>query len=832
MRPATQVLLFAVVFFVIVCLADGVTGYLMGPDESLWRSLLWGQSYKDVIHSISVTIAFVVFGLMSAKALSRMARAQEAAASARKEWEETFDAVPDLVAVIDRNYEILSMNKAMASRLGISPSDAVGRTCYKLIHDTDQPLPICPFHRLMETGREATIEYSDSNLGGTFILSTSPIRNKEGAVNRCVHVARDITELKRLQEELAASEQRYRAIFESASDPIYLLDLEGENAGKIVQANQRAAEAHGYTLEEFLQLRVSDLDTEDSARDIPRRMAALLDGNALREDVTHRRKDGSVFPVEINARKILFEGHAYSLSIDRDITERKAIEQVLKASEERIRRLIESSPLGICVARQGTCIYANHVLSRIFGYENPSDVIGRSIPTLYEPSQRDAVEELLAHESSLSPTPSSHKLKALRHGGEPFDVAVWLAPIDYEGAPAALLYVADMTQEKGLRDQVLHLQKMEAMGVLAAGVAHDFNNILQVILGYCDLFLMDKRLDKTVGSAFEAMHSAAKRGADLARRLLLFAKQASNEPRPLDLNKAILEIHKLLERTIPKMIDIDIRLQEGLPLMNADPVQIEQVVMNLAINAKDAMEESGGKLTIETADVTLDQQYCDWHAEALPGRYILLTVSDTGCGMTDEVVQRIFEPFFTTKGRDKGSGLGLSIVYGIVQRHGGHITVQSAPGQGTTFRIYFPVADAMAEVSIEPTPQSAAQGTETILVVDDEQVVLDLTAEMLQRAGYTVIKAHDGEEALELFRRFRNEIALVLIDRIMPKMSGIQCSRQLLSLEPKLKIIMASGMVAEEHQSKLAELGVRALVMKPYDVEKLLQTVRRILDAD
>jgi len=387
-------------------------------------------------------------------------------------------------------------------------------------------------------------------------------------------------------------------------------------------------------------------------------------------------------------------------------------------------------------------------------------------------------------------------------------------------------------EKENLRQQLLQSQKMEAIGTLAGGVAHDFNNLLQIALGYSEILLNDKSPDHPDYDNLHKINSSARRGADLVQRLMVFSRKGDTKLRTLNLNHEVTEAKKLLDRTIPKMIAIELSLESWLPVINADPVQVEQILLNLAINAKDAMPEAGGKLTIETRNVTLDEDYCRGHLEAKQGQYIMISVSDTGHGMSQETVQHIFEPFFTTKGVGKGTGLGLAMVYGIMKHHEGFINCESEPNQGTTFRIYFPVVSTELEEDSEQESAVPQGGSETILLVDDEEFLCDIGSQILTRAGYTVLTATNARDALDLYRNQRSDISLVLLDLIMPGMGGKECFQELVNINPQVRVILSSGFLSDGAVEEARVFGFRGLVEKPYNMRQLLGMVREVLDGD
>jgi signal transduction histidine kinase/ActR/RegA family two-component response regulator len=405
---------------------------------------------------------------------------------------------------------------------------------------------------------------------------------------------------------------------------------------------------------------------------------------------------------------------------------------------------------------------------------------------------------------------------------------------DMDGNPVgSVINLRDISEQKNLEGQLQQAQKMEAVGTLAGGIAHDFNNLLQAIQGYTELLLMRKKEGESDWRELQEVIRASKRGAELTQQLLTFSRKVESKRRPLDLNQEVGELRELLERTIPKMIDVEFKLADNLKMVNADSAHLKQVLVNLAVNAKDAMAE-GGKLLIETQSVTLDQEFCRRYAEVKPGDYVLFSISDTGHGMGKETLEHIFDPFYTTKEVGKGTGLGLAIVYGIIKNHEGYITCYSRPEVGTTFRIYLPTIEPEAvpvDVLIAPEPEGLARGgNETILLVDDEEFIRELGVDALGRAGYTVLTASNGENALELYRQERARIDLVILDLIMPGMGGSKCLEELLKIDPHTRVLIASGYSPDGPTKGALDIGAKGFVSKPYDTSQLLQLIREILD--
>jgi len=525
------------------------------------------------------------------------------------------------------------------------------------------------------------------------------------------------------------------------------------------------------------------------------------------------------------------DGRDVKFHIGFDVTTHKKAEEELRRSELRNRALIEQSPVGIAIMQNDMCVYANPTLVKILRAETLEEVCGHSVfdglIREHRDSARSFFDAILAGEQSEV----SFQCRGYRKGGEEFDMEIWPRQITLNGGAALLLFVADTTENKKLWGQLVQAQKMEALGTLAGGVAHDFNNLLTIVTGYCELIVAEQSLPDSVRGDLQTVIHAGRSGAELVQRLLAFSRNAESKPRPVNLNLQVMNLKRLLARTIPKMIHIEVSLADELAMVYADPTHIDQVLMNLAVNAKDAMP-NGGKLTITTENTHLESQ-CFWmHPEVNPGDYVQVTVADTGIGMDRTTLERIFEPFFSTKGVGKGTGLGLSMVYGIVQQHKGYISCSSEPGQGAKFEVYLPVLEEPTFENRErPAELATLQGTETVLIIDDEEPVRDLGHRILSKAGYTVLVASDARQGLEIYRDRQAEIALVILDLVMPGMGGKECLAELLAADPQAKVLIASGMLTDRQTKESLEASAAGFVTKPFEINTLLRSVRAALDA-
>jgi len=513
-------------------------------------------------------------------------------------------------------------------------------------------------------------------------------------------------------------------------------------------------------------------------------------------------------------------------------TRLKDLPVALHNGQDMVLALLESAAQGIiAVDRDGRVVLANRKTEEMFGYTR-EELLGSPVDMLLPESVRSAHvrerEEYFAR-PRIRPMGAGMDLAGRRKDGSEFPVEVSLSHIDTPDGLFAIAFVSDISQRKQLEEQLIHAQKMEAVGRLAGGVAHDFNNMLTVISGYNRMILDDlSPLDPLRGNAEEIL-KAADRAAALTNQLLAFSRRQIMRPCVLNVNAVIANTEKMLRHVIGEDVHLMLSPARDAGNIRADPGHIEQAVVNLAVNARDAMP-AGGRLAIETANVRLDETYARTHSGMHPGEFVMIAVSDTGHGMDGETRRHIFEPFFTTKERGKGTGLGLATVYGMVKQCGGDIWVYSEPGKGTTFKLYFPrVADALDYPAAGEADTPKALGGETILVVEDDKAVRELTVRTLQRIGYKVLTAATGAEAVEISKAHAGIIALLLTDVVMPSMNGTQLADTLLAARPGMKVLYLSGYTENTvvHHGVL-DPGVDFLP-KPFSREALARKIREIL---
>ncbi len=520
--------------------------------------------------------------------------------------------------------------------------------------------------------------------------------------------------------------------------------------------------------------------------------------------------------------------------LNKALREKQKAEETIGDLSQQLRSFHANSPdIIFTLGYDGEFIFVNPAWERLLGYTT-DEVIGRYFVDFCQEEDHPKYRRMFKQVRDEKKILRDVRGILLHKDGSPRLLNFNGAPnMDKDGKIIGMVgFLKDITEQDKLQAQLLHAQKMEAIGVLAGGVAHDFNNLLQAISGYADLLLLD--LDEKSGgfSELQEIRQTARRGAELTKHLLTFSRKLESKLRPISLNHEIQRVRNLLERTIPKMIRIELKLMPEPTIINADPVQIEQVLMNLGVNARDAMPE-GGLLSIKTERMVLDSQFCKTHLHLTPGEYFCITFSDTGMGMDSHILEHIYEPFFTTKKARKGTGLGLSIVYGIVKNHGGYILCESKPAKGTTFKIYFPVLDQGA-VSVLPVTvlrekDASLMGTETIMLVDDDIKVRQVGEKILKKFGYKMITVSSGEAALKGFRRKYQQIDLVLLDVNMPGMGGKRCLEEMLKIKPDAKIIITTGYpVSDQYKREIAG-RIAGYINKPYVSETLLRKTREVL---
>jgi PAS domain S-box-containing protein len=652
---------------------------------------------------------------------------------------------------------------------------------------------------------------------------------EESLASANLELSNRIAELSAVERTLRSSEILYRRLFETAKDGIFLLDAE---TGQITEANPYLIDLLGYSHCELVGKKLWEIGP---FKDIEASRSAFQELQQREyihyEDLPLKAKDGQRVEVEF-VSNVYTVGEKKVIQCNiREISQRKRAEEALRESEERYRELFENANDIIYTHDlAGDFISINRMGEQISGYTR-DEIFKMNITQMVGPEHLEHVRQMVADPTSWVGA-TSCELEIVTRNHERVMLEVSPRLVWEKRKPVAVQGIArDITARKKLEDQLRQAQKIDAIGKLAGGVAHDFNNILTAIIGHTDLMLRDLGQDpERTLSGLQAIKSAAERAAGLTQQLLAFSRKQVLQPVVLDLNARISESLKMLRPLITEHIELALALDPSLGRMKADPGQIEQVIVNLVVNARDAMPQ-GGKLTIETARVHLDDEYARQHASVRPGQYVMLAVSDTGSGMNADAQAHIFEPFFTTKGRGKGTGLGLSTVYGIVKQSGGSIWVSSGQSEGTTFKIYFPCVEECAEAMVTRTRSAESPpGSETILVVEDEEMVRGLVCQILKNKGYRVLEASNGEEGLLVCRQQSSPIHIMVTDVVMPGMNGRDLANRVASIRPAMKVLFMSGYSEDAVVSDgLLDRGL-SFIQKPFTPEALAWKVREVLE--
>jgi PAS domain S-box-containing protein len=780
-----------------------------------------------------------IIGVISiVRNITERKRAEAALIEERHLLHTLMDNLPDMIYFKDRESRFTRINNAHAKAFGLEdPAQAVGKTDF----DFYTPEHAKEFHRDEEeiirtgqpvVGKEEKESWPDGR--ETWASTTKmPLRDAQGQIVGTFGISRDITKRKDAEEELRRSEAKYRSTVLNIPEVVWTVTSEG----RFVFITPNIERLSGYTAEEVhqygLRLFFESIHPDDQPRVKEASAALFRKGQPYNVECRARRKNGEWIWVHDRAVGTFErDGVRYANGLLSDITERKRAEEALRESEEHFRRFIENVPLGVYrTTPDGRVLMANPALLRTLGYDSWQELASRNLESEgFEAGRpRSAFREQIEREGEVGGLEAAWKR---RDGSVVF---VRESARAFRADDGRVLYydgvVEDVTERRRLEEQLRQAQKMEAVGRLAGGVAHDFNNLLTIVIGYSDLLLKKLTASDGIRPCLEEIKKAGERAALLTRQLLAFSRKQVLQPQILDLNSLLTNVDEMLRRVIGEDIELVTRLPSGLGRVKADPGQIEQVIMNLAVNARDAMPQ-GGQLTLEAANAELDSSYVSSHGSVLPGHYVMIAMSDTGIGMDAGTQAHIFEPFFTTKEQGKGTGLGLATVHGIVKQSGGSIWVYSEPGKGTTFKVYLPRIDQAVEV-VAPTQvpvDELSLGCETILLVEDEGAVCSLVRGVLESRGYQVLETNRANEALEIGERHKERIHLLLTDVVMPQMNGMELAEHLALIHPETKILYMSG-YTDDAVVRNGLLGPgTVLLQKPFTADALACKLREVLD--
>ena len=783
-------------------------------------------------------------------------QAEEKLKESQQRFIDIIDFLPDATLVIDRDGRVLAWNRAIEEMTGVSKKEMIGKGDHActvpfygdrrphlldLIDTRDEEIE----SRYQHVTRKGGILYAETYVPclhggeGAYVFSTgAPLFDAHGNRVGAIESIRDITEQRQAQEALRRSEEKYRELVENANSIILRMD----NLGNVIFINEFAQSFFGYSEEEILGKNVVGTivpPVETSGRDLrfliediavnPDRYSANINENM--------RRCGERVWIAWTNKPIRYENGRVMevLCVGNDITERKLMEKAVAEAEAKYRDIFENSVTGIYqVGLDGHFLQVNTAIAHILGYDSTEELLSEAsnVRHLYvRPERRSELLRLIEEHGSVREFEVEFFKK---------DKSVVWVSLDIRSvrnSTGGIVYsegtASDITDRKLLKARLVQAQKMEAIGTLAGGIAHDFNNMLTPIIGYTELSLNMVREDNRLSHNMSQVLLSANRAKDLVRQILTFSRKTEHEQKPVQVSLIIEEALKLLRSSVPSTIDI--RQSMHLDAFNsttmADPTQIHQVLMNLCTNAAHAMRAKGGTLAITLENAEVGKRARRGTPDMEPGTYLKLSVSDTGHGMNETVKQRIFDPYFTTKGPDEGTGLGLTVVYGIVKSLSGAIAITSEPGKGATFDVYLPKAKTIqapaAELS-EPLPT----GHGRVLVVDDEKSIVDMVKEMLETLGYEAVPRYSSTDALEAFRARPESFDLVITDMTMPHMTGIDLTKEILMIRPHTPLILCTGFSETVDQNKIKPLGIKKLLMKPVSMRDLAVAVNEILVRD
>ena len=752
-----------------------------------------------------------------------------------KQYRLLFDANPEPMWVVDsETLRFLTVNNAAARNYGYSQTEFLSMTLREIRAEEKFESILSAADPQRAHGESYAELWKHRKKDGTVMdveVSAQPIIF--GELKAQLVLVHDVTAQRRAEADVRASKEQLQLILDSTAEAIYAMDVNGS----CTLCNPACLRLLGYSRDsELLGKNMHSLihHTRPDGRPYPREECPIYLAFA-REQGTHVaeevfwRADGTNFPAEYWSYPVRHDNRIVGAVVTFvDITQRKNSEEALRRSESEYRSIIEEAPYGIYrVDQNGRVKLANPGLVAMLGYQSQSEVLGLNVATdiFLDPAERQRALSLYRSEG---PT-ARYEAKWKRKDGARITVRLAGRQLGskQEGAIGFEVFVEDVTEQRSLQKQFEHAQKMEAVGRLAGGVAHDFNNLLTIISGYAQLMEESSADPKKVVEYATQIEAASSKAATVTRQLLAFSRKQVLEPTVLDLNYIVQDLGKMLLRLLGEDVETVTELEPQLGTVTADRGQIEQVVMNLAVNARDAMPQ-GGRLTIATSNVVLDASYYQG-IEVPPGRYVLLAVSDTGTGMDAETQLHIFEPFFTTKEAAKGTGLGLATVYGIVKQSHGFIWVYSEPDRGSIFKIYLPRVDAAADSgeSLHPAPVPSG-GNETLLLVEDEAALRNVCRVYLESKGYTVLEAGHAKEAMKICQSYDRPIHLLITDIVMPGLGGLELAKSALELRPSLAVIFVSGYTDRELDHEA--IGFGQFLQKPFSFDALARTVRSLLD--
>jgi len=737
------------------------------------------------------------------------------------------DSLPQVVFETNDRGDLIFANRCAFDSFGYTWEDfEQGLHAFQMIAPGDRDKAREQFSRVIRGeelgGAEYTAQRKDGSTFPVEIYSVPLVR--DNAITGLRGIIVDIAERKDAEKALRESEAKYAGLIENSKDGIIMIQ-----EGVLVFINKASVDLVGYSPEEMIGSSFLKFAAPQYRDLVLKCYKDRMEGKDIPSiyEIELLKKDGTTVLVELNAIHIEFQGKPTDLAFVRDITERRLAEEALRESEERFRILVEESPFGVSIiGRDGRYKYLNPTFKAIFGYDLNDIPTGRQWFSKAFPDEQNRREAISAWINNLKGAVSDESRV------ETFSVtckdgsvkAVHFRPVIMKTGDQFVIY-EDITERRRLEEQLRLAQRMEALGTLAGGIAHNFNNLLTGMMGNASLMLLNTEPDHPNYERLKAIEKLVDSGSKLTRQLLGYARKGRYEIKPLNINRVIEETADTFDAT-RKDIRVHQMLEENLHCLHADQGQIEQILWNLYVNAADALT-TGGDLFIETRNISQSELRGKPYTMK-PGPYVLIRVRDTGRGMDKETLERIFEPFFTTKGFARGTGLGLASVYGMVKAHGGYIDAESSTNKGATFSIYLPASQEKASHTAIKS-EEFQEGKGTILLVDDEETVLEVSQKLLETLGYTVIPARGGKEAVELYRNHGDGIDMVILDLIMPDMGGKETYDQLKAVNSHVKVLLASGYGINGQASDILKLGGDGFIQKPFEIRELSQRIQEIV---
>ena len=775
--------------------------------------------------------------------ISELKQAEQDVLNSERRFADTINFWPDAAFVINTGGEVIVWNRAMELLSGVKAQEIVGRGNYEYaipFYGSRRPILI---DLALDWNDEIAKTYQyvkkeDDTLvsetrnppfrpeGSLFWNSAKPLYNAQGEVFGAIEVIRDLTERMRSEEALRKSEHLYRSLFENTGTATFV----AEDDFTISQVNAKGAELSGYSREEIEgRMKTTDfVAPEDLERAIKYHFARRSphDEAPSEYEFTLRNRQGDVKTVFIQSG--IIPQTKQTIASIFDITPRKRAEDALRESQEKYRLLFENANDAIFISQDGIIKFPNPSVLDLIGY-SAEELAHIPFTDLVHPADRAMVREQYQKKmAGARDVPATYSHRLINKTGDELLVELSSVRITWEGRPATLNFLRDNTRQKKMESQLQQAHRMESVGTLAGGIAHDFNNLLMGIQGNVSLIMSEIDSNHPHYERLGSIEQYVKRGAELTRQLLGFSRGGKYEVKPSDLNSIVGTSVDIFGRT-KKEIRIHKKYHKEIWPVDIDQGQIEQVLLNLYVNAWQAMP-GGGDLYLQTENVILDENYAVSY-DVEPGRFVKLSITDTGIGMDAATRQQIFDPFFTTKEKERGTGLGLASAYGIIKNHGGSISVYSEPGQGATFNIYLPATEKNIN-NRQSTYQELKQGSEVLLLVDDEEMILEIGKDMLEKLGYEVVLAGTGRKVLEIYERDQNAIDMVILDMIMPDMSGSETYNRLKEINPAIKALLSSGYSINGKAQEILNSGCQGFIQKPFNLTNLSQKVRSILDAE